>query len=157
MQMLYVYSGTSPSTVSMDASRMDVKMDKSPRRSSLNRPESPPHTARSLRLHRSLRPDPTGVSARPASTSTHPRVTAYRCPDLRQAGDYPESPPRPDCPARTDRRLRPKAGLRALMGPRPMYLCPDFRLITSPPLGRGSHLCLGTLAYIRAPPTTCNG
>jgi hypothetical protein len=34
-------------------------------------------------------------------------------PDRRLPGDYPDTPPQPDTPAHTDRRLRPEAGLRA--------------------------------------------
>ena len=117
MQMLSAYSGTSPSTASMDASRMDVKMDKDPRRRSLKWPECPPYTRRSLRLRRSIRPSPAGVSARPATTSTRPRMTRLGCPDWILSGDNPESPPQPDTPVHGGRTLRPEAGLRALNGP----------------------------------------
>ena len=85
--MLSAYSGTSPSTASMDASRKDVKMDKSPRRSSLKRPETPPCVRRTLRHSRRLRPAPAGHSARPASTSTRQRVTSFGC----RIGYYPEA------------------------------------------------------------------
>ena len=80
-------------------------------------PESPPHTSRSLRPSRSIRRTPAGYSARPASTSTRPRVTRLGCPDRILPGDYPESPPPPDTPACAHRILRPKMGLRAWNGP----------------------------------------
>ena len=148
MQMLSAYSGTSPSTASMDALRKDVKMDKDPRRIRLKRPESLLYSRRSLCLHRSLCPSPAGVSARPASTSTRPPVTRLGCPDRILSGDKPESPAQPDTPARTDRTLRPEAGLRALMGQRPMYLCPDYLLFTSLPLGRTRPSTPLLVAYI---------
>ena len=76
-------------------------------------PESPPHTSRSLRPSRSIRRTPAGYSARPASTSTRPRVTRLGS----QIGYFPETT-RSIRPDRTVRRARTGySGRRWALGP----------------------------------------
>ena len=74
----------SPSTVSMDASRMDVKVDKDPRRRrSLKRPESPPPPESPPIANRSLRPPSLDLDAPACDSLQMPRSeTSRRLPGV---------------------------------------------------------------------------
>ena len=102
IQILFASSGTNH-----DSQRQVNKESQSrPVKTRALWPESPPFTSRSLR------PTPTGVSARAAPASKQPSVTTLCDQDRRPTGDRPDTlapTTPPESPAYADRILRHKS------------------------------------------------